>query len=122
MKPMTKLKKDIHSQIPWTAAREAKCLRDSGGRFHRWIGGSKKTTKSGSYQGAAIHHGKEFAKQHGRPARVGEVVRTQKNDGTYHTTARWYCKTDHGWREVGTTAKPSKKQILLVMHQARKGK
>jgi hypothetical protein len=61
-----------------TAKRKAACVRDSHGRFKVWKGGAKLQDlpkQENNFHGIATHIGKEFSRQHGRPARVGDVVR-----------------------------------------------
>jgi len=71
----------------FTAKRKRALNRRANGTFGPWKGGKTKSQlkkKENTFQGIAIHIGKEFKKQHGRKAKVGEVVRTKRQDGEYH--------------------------------------
>lgn len=86
-----------------TAKRKAACVRDSHGRFKVWKGGARLKDlpkQENNFHGIATHIGKEFSRQHGRPAKVGEVVRFKTADGTFHKQAEWYVRTANGWRKT----------------------
>lgn len=110
----------------WTEERKRKCVRDSKGRFKEWRGGKTKQQlkkKENTYQGIAIHIGKQFAKQHKRPARVGEIVRFKTKSGAYHEQAYWYIRTKNGWRKSSTgTRRPTKAEIARVCKNSRRGR
>jgi len=99
--------------------------RRANGTFGPWKGGLKKSQlkkKKNRFHGIAIHLGKEFKKQHRRLARIGDIVRFKKSDGTYHKQAEWYVKTKFGWRKARTgQARPSENQIITVLKTSRKG-
>lgn len=99
----------------WTRSRARALTRDAKGRFKRWKppAGEKKDTsrKTGDFHGIKTHIGKEFEKQRGRVAKLGDIVRTKKADGTYHRGAFWYIKTRRGWRRFGLK-KPTRAQII----------
>ncbi len=105
--------------VVWTRARKKACIRNSDGTFKRWKGGKKKSElkkKENLVKGIKIHIGKEFVRQHKRIAKVGDIVRTKKSDGTFHKGAFWYIRTKKGWRRYGKH-KPSK----VARAKARKG-
>lgn len=74
-------------------------------------GEKKGHRETGSFHGIKTHIGKEFERQKGRVAKIGDIVRTKKSDGTYHKGAFWYIKTRKGWRKFGLK-KPTKSQIV----------
>ncbi|RKY11461.1 MAG: hypothetical protein DRP65_04160 [Planctomycetota bacterium] len=109
----------------WTVKRRRACVRDSKGRFKKWRGGRTKAElkkKRNSFQGIAVHIGKEYRRQRGRPAKVGAIVRTKRKDGGYHKGAMWYVKTKYGWRKTGSTTRPSKATINRICKRARAGR
>ena len=109
----------------WTKKRKNACIRDSKGRFKKWKGGLTKAQlkkKRNTYQGIAIHIGKEYRRQHGRPARVGGIVRKRRKDGGYHRGADWYVRTRHGWRDTGSPIKPTRAKIKRICARARPGR
>lgn len=99
--------------------------RRADGTFGPWKGGLKKSQlkkKKNTFRGIAVHVGKEFKRQRGKVAKVGDIVRFKKSDGTYHKQAEWYVKTKFGWRKARTgQARPSAKQIITVLKTSRKG-
>jgi len=108
----------------WTGNRQAACVRDSKGRFKTWIGGRRKSQlkkQQNNFQGIAIHIGKEYKRQRGRPAQVGAIVRKKKSDGSYHRGAFWYVRTPNGWRKFGSR-KPTTSQIRRICTKSRKGR
>jgi hypothetical protein len=116
---------DTPNAIKWTKRRKSACKRDAKGRFQEWIGGRSKRemkTPKNNYHGTAVHVGKEFAAQHGRPARVGDMVRTKTSDGTYHASSYWYVKTPKGWRNTGYREKPSPSVTTQMKARARGGR
>ena len=101
-----------------TASRARALTRDAKGHFKKWkpAAGKKKDTsrnakKGNDFHGIKTHIGKEFERQKGRVAKVGDIVRTKKTDGTYHKGAFWYIKTRKGWRRFGLK-KPTRAQII----------
>lgn len=109
----------------WTKKRAKKLIRAKNGKFKKWIGGAKKSEmkkQENNFQGIAIHIGKEFKRQFGRVAKVGDIVRKKKANGTYHLGAMWYIRTPNGWRKSHTEfIKPSKSQIKARIAGSRKG-
>ena len=96
------------------------------GTFGPWKGGQRKgqlKKKANTFHGIAVHIGKEFKRQHGRPAKVGDIVRFKRSDGTYHKQAEWYVKTKFGWRKSRTGQKrPGAGQIRKILTISRKGR
>ncbi len=108
----------------WTAKRKRALVRRADGTFKKWRGGRTKAQlkkKENTFQGIAVHIGKEYKRQHGRIARVGAIVRTKKKDGSYHRGAFWYVRTPKGWRKSGPQ-KPSRARIRAMCKKARKGR
>jgi len=100
--------------------------RRADGTFGPWKGGLKKSElkkKENTFQGIAVHIGKEYKRQWGKVAKVGNVVRFKKLDGTFHKQAEWYVKTKFGWRKsrTGQTI-PNWRQIQTVLKTSRKGR
>ena len=110
----------------WTSQRASKCVRNPDGSFKKWMGGKTKSElkkQENTYQGIAVHIGKEFVKQHGRTAKVGEVVRFKTQSGAYHKQAMWYVRTPNGWRKSPTeTRKPTRSQITQICNNSRRGR
>jgi len=109
----------------WTAKRRRACVRRKDGTFKTWKGGRKKSQlkkKRNTYQGIAIHIGKEYRRQHGRPARIGAIVRKKRADGKFHRGADWYVRTSHGWRDTGSPARPTRARIKRICARARPGR
>ena len=109
----------------WTRKRRRACIRDSKGRFKKWRGGRTKSQlkkKRNSYAGISVHIGREFARQKGRPAKTGDIVRKKRADGKYHRGADWYVKTRYGWRDTGSPRKPSRATIIRICQNARKSR
>ena len=99
-----------------TAKRRAALNRRADGTFGPWKGGARLKDlpkQENTFQGIAVHIGKEFSRQHGRTAKVGECVRTKKADGSYHQQAEWYVRTVHGWRKHGPK-KPTAAELTLI--------
>ncbi len=109
-----------------TKARKRKLTRRADGTFKSWKGGKSKgqlKKKKNTFQGIATHIGLEYKRQHGRVAKVGDIVRTRKLDGSFHKGAFYYIKTRNGWRKSPTaTRKPTKAQIRRVDKNSRKGR
>ena len=108
-----------------TPKRKSRLVRRADGTFKKWKGGrtlSQLKKKQNNFLGIQIHIGKEFVRQRGRKAKVGEVVRTKKKNGTYHKGAFWYIRTKHGWRKTRSTTKPSAATIKSICKRARKGR
>ena len=108
-------------------SKRAKSMqRRADGTFGPWKGGLKKSQlkkKENTFQGIAVHIGKEFKKQHNKIAKVGNVVRFKKLDGTYHLQAEWYIKTKFGWRKTRTgQRKPNDYEAKQVLKTSRKGR
>ena len=80
----------------WTRSRKAKVTRNKNGSFRSWKGGERKQ----SHNGAMGRVGKEFRRQHKRPAKVGDVVRNKNKDGSFNKGSPWYVRTIFGWRPV----------------------
>ena len=74
------------------------------------------------HHGKVTHIGKRFKKQTGRKARVGDIHRTKKLDGSYNQNAPWYVMTRNGWRKTGFTKKPTRAQVKQVDSRSRKGR
>lgn len=108
----------------WTKARERRCVRGKDGKFRNWIGGYRKQDlkkQVNNFQGIATHIGKEFVRQTGRVAKIGDIVRKKKSDGTYHKGAYWYVRTRFGWRRAGMK-RPTAAEIKEILKKARKGR
>ena len=106
----------------WTAKRKRAAVRNPDGTFKEWRGGQRKQDmkkQKNNFHGIQTHIGKEFKRQHGRTAKVGDIVRTKKADGTHHKGAMWYIRTPHGWRKSGQYAKPSKAKIKEIIKKSR---
>jgi len=112
-------------KISQSKKRRSALNRRPDGTFGPWKGGKTKARlkkKSNPFKGIAIHIGKEFAKQHGRRARVGSIVRFRKSDGSFHRQAEWYVKTKNGWRKTRTRQrKPTRAQLTRILKISRKG-
>ena len=109
----------------WTKKRKRACIRRADGSFKKWRGGRTKAQlkkKQNTFQGIAVHIGKEYVRQHGRAAKVGAIVRTKRKDGRFHKGAFWYVRTKHGWRSTGSTTKPSRARIRQLCRRARPGR
>ena len=105
----------------WTKKRARRARRRADGTFRLWTGGRSKrdlAKKTNTVHGIRVHIGKEFIRQNGRRARVGDIVRTKKADGTYHRQADWYVRTPHGWRDTGSSRKPTADQIKRICAKA----
>jgi len=92
------------------------------GTFKEWPGGKRKSQlkkKRNTAHGIRTHIGKEFIRQHGRRAKVGECVRTKTKSGRYHKQADWYVRTPHGWRDTGSQRKPGPSEIRRLCQRAR---
>ncbi len=111
---------------PWNRRRAAALNRRADGTFGPWKGGARLADlpkKENTYQGIAVHIGAQFKKQNGRTAKVGELHRTRKADGSFHRQAAWYVLTRHGWRKSPTlTRKPSPAQVRTILEGARPGR
>lgn len=108
----------------WTRKRKAACIRDGGGRFKDWRGGYEKEDlkkQSNTFQGIATHIGKQFEKDHNRPARVGDIHRTRIQNGSYHKQAMYYVKTPNGWRKA-THSRPAARTVSRVIRRSRVGR
>lgn len=104
--------------------RKASLNRRKDGTFGPWKGGktlAELPKKENNFHGIAVHIGKEYARQHGRPAKVGEAVRFKTKTGKYHEQAFWYVRTPHGWRRATHTTKPTAAQIRAICANSRKG-
>lgn len=106
--------------------RKRRLTRNPDGTFKVWSGGYTKnqlSKKVNNYQGIATHIGKQFKKQNGRTAKVGDIHRTKNLDGSYNKQAEYYIKTKNGWRKSPTrTKKPSKSIIRKVDENSRRGR
>lgn len=106
--------------------RRAALNRRPDGTFGPWRGGKTKAQlpkQENNFHGIAIHIGKEFQRQRGRTARVGDAVRTKNEDGSYHGQAYWYIMTKNGWRRSPTMSKkPTQTQIQHVNKNSRRGR
>ena len=108
-----------------TPTRKKSLIRDSKGRIKEWKGGKSKKDlrrKKVNFQGISIHIGKEFKRQNGRVAKIGDTVRTKTNSGNYHKSAEFYVKTKNGWRSTGNQRKPTQAQINKINENSRKGR
>lgn len=110
----------------WNARRAARARRRPDGTFKAWTGGRTKASlpkKQNNYQGIAAHIGAAFKRDHGRPARTGDLHRTRKADGSYHAQAWWYVKTPHGWRKSPHgTRRPTPAEVAAIIGAARPGR
>jgi hypothetical protein len=67
--------------------------------------------------------GREYKRQHGRAAEVGDIVRMKKLDGSYNKSSNWYIKTKHGWKSSPSKKrKPTTSQIKRVCLDSQKGR
>jgi len=116
-----------------TPKRRRAVRRRKDGTFKPWPGGETKRDldrrppgsipQHNQFQGIAVHIGQMFARDHGRPARVGDLHRTRTASGTYHKQASWYVLTAHGWRKSPTgTTRPSAAQVRAILDRARAGR
>ena len=65
--------------------------------------------------------GREYKRQHGRVAEVGDIVRRKNGNGSYDKGSVWYIKTKHGWRSSPSKKrKPSKSQIKRACSESDK--
>ena len=95
-----------------------KVTRNSDGSYKRFPGREKTT-----YHAMMIKFGKEFSKQHGHAAKVGDIVRHKNGDGSYNKGSIWQIKTKHGWRRSVTKyRKPTAAEIRKQMKNSRKGR
>jgi len=105
--------------------REARLIRGHDGRFREWTGGREledPPKQRNSFQGIATHIGKEFERQHGHTAAVGEVVRTKRKNGQFFDQANWYIRTHKGWRESSSrSSRPTAEDIEAAIKKARRG-
>lgn len=110
----------------WTKKRQQHVVRRKDGTFKKWKGGLDKKDlkkKQNNFHGIQIHLGKEYKRQNGAKAKLGDIVRTKNKDGSYHKQAEWYVRTKFGWRKTRTRdKKPTKSQILQIMKISRKGR
>jgi len=110
----------------FTNKRKAALIRNPDGTFKEWRGGKTKAQlkkKENNFHGIAIHIGKEFKRQRGRTAKVGDIVRFKTKSGAYHKQAYWYIRTKNEWRRSPTmTRKPSKGTINSVNKNSRRGR
>ena len=103
----------------FTEKRKKRLIRNPDGSFKKWIGGKTGET----HHGTMIKFGKYFKKQHGRKARVGDVVIRLKTDGSTDRRSNYHIKTQHGWREAPSkTRKPTKTEIRKILENSRKGR
>lgn len=111
---------------PWNKKRAARVRRRPDGAIKEWTGGRTLSTlpkQRNDFQGIATHIGELFAREHGRPARVGDLHRTRTTSGQYHKQAAWYVMTKHGWRKSPTkTRKPTPDEINALLSSARPGR
>lgn len=71
---------------PWNKKRAARVRRRPDGAIKEWTGGRTLSTlpkQRNDFQGIATHIGELFAREHGRPARVGDLHRTRTTSGQY---------------------------------------
>ncbi len=118
--------------VKMTPYRRSKCVRDKAGRFLRWLPGDGKKAKhiknyspkwqNNNAHGIRVHIGMEFSRQHGRRARVGDVVRKKRKGGKYHKQAAWYVRTRYGWRDSGSTRRPTAAEVRGICQRARPSK
>jgi len=109
----------------FSAKRRKLVRRRPDGTFLPWPGGYRKSElkkKENTAHGIRTHIGHEFVRQHGRPGRIGDCVRTKTQAGRYHQQADWYVRTPHGWRDTGSQRKPTPAQIQAMCKRARKGR
>ena len=85
--------------------RKVKPTRDKKGRIRNWRGGEK----GDSWHSTRVKIGKEFKRQKGRTAKVGDLVRRKNKDGSYNTGSPWYVKTRYGWRSVKKAPKQKRR-------------
>lgn len=106
----------------WTPKRKRRCVRDSKGRFKKWMGGKTRAQdpRDSSRKGMNIHLTADFKKVKGRAPRVGDVHRCVNKDGSYHAQAFWYIRTEHGWRRSKTEQrKPTAAQVKAQSRRSR---
>ena len=82
---------------------------------------SKKDQLKSQRRTLMVKIGREFKRQHGKAANVGEIVRMKKLDGSYNKGANWYIKTKHGWKTAPSKKrKPTKAQIKRICQDSGK--
>ena len=82
----------------------------------------KQKRKQSKHHALMVRIGREFKRQNGKAAGVGDIVRRKKLDGSYDKGAFWYIKTPKGWvRSPSKKRKPTKAQINRVCQDS-KGK
>jgi hypothetical protein len=110
----------------WTRKRAAHLIRGQDGQFKDWLGGREKEDlkkKENNFHGIATHIGKEYERQHGRPASVGQAVRFKTKSGNFHKQAFWYVRTPDGWRKLDAdTRPPTAAEINDLINRSRKGR
>ena len=83
----------------------------------------KQKSKQSKHRALMVRVGREFKRQNGRAARVGDIVRKKKLDESYDKGAFWYIRTPNGWRtSPSKKRKPTESQINRVCNEAKKGK
>jgi hypothetical protein len=76
--------------------------------------------KKSELRAKMVKIGKEYKRQHGQVAEVGDIVRRKNRDGSYDKGSIWYV-TKHGWRRSPSKKrKPSKSQIKRICHESKK--
>ena len=81
----------------------------------------KQKGKQSKHHSLMVRIGREFKRQNGRAAMVGDIVRRKKLDGSYDKGSFWYIKTPNGWRRSPSKKrKPTKSQIKRVCQDSRK--
>jgi hypothetical protein len=104
-----------------TRKRESKLVRNPDGTFREWIGG-REDNRDSSFRGLHQHNTADFKRQEGRSPRVGDVVRHENKDGSYHQQAMWYIRTENGWRRSPTERrKPTPTEIRRTNRESRRG-
>ena len=81
----------------------------------------KAKRKQSKHHALMVKIGREFKRQNGKAAGVGDIVRRKKQDGSYDKGAFWYIKTPNGWMSSPSKKrKPTKAQINRVCQDKKK--
>ena len=83
----------------------------------------KQKSKQSKHHTMMVRIGREYKRQNGKAAKVGNIVRARKQDGSYDKGAFWYIKTPKGWMSSPSKKrKPTKAQINRVYQGSKKKK
>lgn len=80
--------------------KRTKPVRTKDGKFKRWPGGKTARKDDRTWHGSMARVGREFKRQNGRIAKVGDIVRDKNKSGSYNRGSPWFVKTPYGWRKV----------------------